>query len=260
MSTHFECIRPSWPHSLSVGALTTTRRGGVSKPPFSSLNLAAHVGDDATCVKRNRALLAKKVGCLHPIAWVDQIHSNTVIKLDEPIEHTNEINLPIEGVGVADALYTGLIGQPLGIMTADCLPILMMSESQAAVAAIHAGWRGLVGGVIENTISCFPKVTNDIVAWLGPAIGPLHYVVGEDVIDSFMSLTNDFKRCFQRINRSSNKARLDLNVAAKIILNNNGVTKIHGQDFCTFSDDRFYSYRREGVTGRTATVIWNISF
>lgn len=266
MNRTLNLIQPNWPLTNKVGAITTTRSGGVSKPPFSTLNLATHVGDAAEDVVANRARLQQEMACQYPIAWLEQVHSSEVYAVEHPILPSQLSNHlpshgstdPLNAQAKADALYTTIPGQPLGILTADCLPILVASQSTSEVAAVHAGWRGLVGGIVDNTLRCFSSDVEDLVVWLGPAIGPLSYEVGEEVIEQFCSVNSALAQCFQTTTgQAANKAMLDLYLAAKVILNNKGVSMIFGGEFCTYRDHDFFSYRRDNTTGRMATLIWS---
>ncbi|MEC8226143.1 MAG: peptidoglycan editing factor PgeF, partial [Pseudomonadota bacterium] len=168
-------ITPAWTAPNTVSALSTIRQGGVSVAPFDSFNVGLHVGDDEQAVLANRALLANQLP--NPAVWLNQTHSSDVVVIDEQFD--------LSQVRSADSLYTRLVKQPLAIMTADCLPVLLCSSSGDEVAAVHGGWRGLAQAILANTVSHFQAPANDIIAWLGPAIGPSQFEVGQDVKDSF---------------------------------------------------------------------------
>lgn len=238
-------IYPNWPVPENVHGLTTTRCGGVSRPPFDQFNLADHVGDNPLSVERNRDCLIKRLALPTSPAWLTQIHSTTVIEL---INEQNEN-------GEADAAYTQLPEQICTVMTADCLPVLFCSLNGDEVAAAHAGWRGLCNGILENTINHFRIPASDIFVWFGPAIGPANFEVGKDVRDAFMAVDECAKVAF--VPTHSGKYLANIYQLAKQRLNRLGVSRIYGGEYCTVSDKRqFYSYRRDGITGRMATLIW----
>ncbi|MCF6438275.1 peptidoglycan editing factor PgeF [Pseudoalteromonas luteoviolacea] len=238
-------ILPQWPVQEKVGALTSTRLGGYSKSPFDTFNLAVHVGDCVEDVKSNRKLLAKSLPA-EPI-WINQVHGSHVHRVDA---HTE-----LDETCSADALYTRLRKQPLAIMTADCLPILLASRQGDEVAAIHAGWRPLAGGIIENTLQCFRAPANEIVAWFGPAIGPTAFEVGAEVKDAFIEKLPAQTQAFTP--NGGNKFLADIFLLARIRLNSLNINYIYSDELCTYSDsEQFFSYRREGQCGRMATVIW----
>ena len=238
-------IRASWPVKPSVHALTTTRIDGVSKDPFAGLNFAYHVGDDPEHVEHNREILQKALGLKKPAQWLEQVHGCAVVKADPD-------DLPV----AADACWTDEPGVACAIMTADCLPVLFSNRSGTRVAAAHAGWRGLAGGVLENTLAVFddPK---EVQVWLGPAIGPLAFEVGDDVFMAFCEHQPIASDAFVRSPTNPEKWLADIYQLARIRLNAAGVTDIYGGDFCTFTDSEyFYSYRRDGQTGRMVSLIW----
>ena len=237
-------ITPAWTAPNTVSALSTIRQGGVSVAPFDSFNVGLHVGDDEQAVLANRALLTNQLP--NPAVWLNQTHSSDVIVIDEKSD--------LSQVRAADALYTRLIKQPLAIMTADCLPVLLCSSSGDEVAAVHGGWRGLAQAILANTVSHFQAPENDIIAWLGPAIGPSQFEVGQDVKECFC-LQNPVHQ--QAFTAKHEKYMADIYLLARQQLAQLGVVKIYGGEYCTVTDkSQFFSYRRDGQTGRMASLIW----
>ncbi|MGG4610475.1 purine nucleoside phosphorylase YfiH [Providencia sp. Me31A] len=237
-------IFPDWPQPKNVASCSTTRAGGVSLPPFNSLNLGDHVGDDPNAVSENRQYLEKLAQLPQQPVWLEQVHGTHVLHLDG-----NEVLNK-----QADAVYSDQVGQVCAIMTADCLPVLFCNKAGTEVAAAHAGWRGLCHGVLENTISQFISPKNEIMAWLGPAIGAKKFEVGAEVKDAFVNQSTDLASAFISYN---NKYLADIYLLARKKIQAAGIRSIYGGDFCTVTDaNRFFSYRREGKTGRMASLIW----
>ncbi|WP_405631512.1 peptidoglycan editing factor PgeF [Pseudoalteromonas sp. Ld20] len=238
-------LSPNWSAPTNVGALSTTRDGGLSRAPFSSLNLGLHVGDDRQVVLANRHLLDQLLP--NPPIWLNQVHSAEVVVVDKHFD-------PLT-VRDADALYTSLQNQPLAIMTADCLPILLTSSCGNEVAAIHGGWRGLNAGIMANTIAQFSASKNNIIAWLGPAIGALKFEVGSEVRAAFCEQSDAYEYAFKETNNG--KYLADIYAIARIQLMQLGVNTISGGEYCTVSQpESFFSYRRDRQTGRMASLIW----
>ncbi|WP_350607088.1 peptidoglycan editing factor PgeF [Pseudoalteromonas sp. MER144-MNA-CIBAN-0113] len=238
-------LSATWQPIQGVGTLSTTRDGGVSKPPFDSLNLGLHVGDNSQDVLTNRAHVNSYIP--NPAVWLNQVHSADVILVDEAFDANHILT--------GDALYTQLRNQPLAIMTADCLPILLTSSDGQEVAAIHAGWRGLVQGIINNTVSCFKHEPANLHAWLGPAIGANQFQVGQEVVELFTANNPLMHSAFKAQNNE--KYLADIYLIATILLNQQGVINISGGEYCTVSQaNLFFSYRRDGQTGRMASLIW----
>ena len=236
-------IFPGWPAPARVQAVSTTRRGGVSPPPYDSLNLAGHVGDDPACVAENRQRLAAAIGLSADPAWLHQVHGAAVVAAET-------VDAPV----AADAAWTRKSGRACVVMTADCLPVLLCDRAGTVVAAAHAGWRGLAGGVIAATVAAMPVPSAGLLAWLGPAIGPEAFEVGDEVRAAFLALDAGNAACF----RPSPAGRwlADIYALARRQLRGLGVAAVYGGEFCTFNDSaRFFSYRREGKTGRMATLI-----
>ena len=237
-------IIPDWPASGTVRAISTPRHGGVSPPPYASLNLADHVGDDPAHIAENRRRLAAMAGLPAEPAWLKQVHGTTVVAAETVLT-------PV----AADAAFTRAPGRPCVVMTADCLPVLLCDRAGTVVAAAHAGWRGLASGVIAATVARMGVRPAELLAWLGPAIGPNAFEVGEDVRAAFLALDAGNAGCF----RPSPAGRwlADLYELARRQLRERGVSAVYGGEFCTFSEpERFFSYRRQNRTGRMATLIW----
>lgn len=237
-------IIPDWPAPARVKAVSTTRQGGISQLPYASLNLAEHVGDEPADVVENRRRLAAALSLAHEPAWLEQVHGTTVVA-------TETVSAPV----AADAAWTREPSRPCVIMTADCLPVLLCDRAGTVVAAAHAGWRGLAAGVIGATVMPLATPPMELLAWLGPAIGPAAFEVGEEVREAFMALDGGNADCF----RPSPAGRwlADLYGLARHQLQNLGVSGVYGGEFCTFNQpELFFSYRRQQCTGRMATLIW----
>ncbi len=246
MISELDLIRPDWPAPDRVRAASTTRLGGVSKPPWHSLNLGIHVQDDAQHVTENRARLASELALEQGVfGWLSQVHG------------TDLVTLPVDGIPEADASTTTQAGQVCAILTADCLPVLLCDRAGTQVAAAHAGWRGLCAGILEQVIASFAAPAAEIIAWLGPAIGPGQFEVGPEVRDAFMVADARAAEAFSASGARPGHFMADIYCLARQRLENTGVTAVYGGDLCTASDpQRFYSYRRDGQTGRMATLIW----
>ena len=237
-----DLLVPDWPAPANVRACATTRAGGVSATPFASLNLGGHVGDAPEAVAENRRRLQALLGCR--VAWLEQVHGVAVVEA-EPAQ-----------VKVADASWSASLGVACAIMTADCLPVLFCDRAGSRVAAAHAGWRSLAGGVLEASVAALGCPAGEVLAWLGPAIGPQAFEVGAEVREAFVSQHAGAAAAFVP---SANPGRYmaDLYHLARVRLAAVGVTAVYGGGLCTFSDAaRFYSYRREPRTGRLASLIW----
>lgn len=234
-------ITPDWPAPAHVKSLMTTRVGGVSVGPFTSLNLGAHVHDDPLAVIENRRRLREALPA-EPV-WLNQIHGTQVIPADGA-----------SGVPDADASYTRTPHTVCAVLTADCLPVLFCARDGSVVAAAHAGWRGLAAGVLESTLDAMQVPPDEVIAWLGAAIGPDAFEVGAEVRDTFITSHPQSVAAFTP---RQHKWLADIYTLARIRLNVCGVTAVYGGGLCTYTDAaRFYSYRRDGVTGRMATLIW----
>lgn len=236
-------IKPNWPAPSQVQSYATTRLGGVSKAEYSSLNLGLHVGDDPQAVIRNRQIVQQTLG-YQQAAWLEQTHSTTVVKADS----TQLAN--------ADASWTDQLKLACVVMTADCLPVLFCDKSGRYVAAAHAGWRGLLNGILETTVDALPVASSELMAWLGPAIGSAKFEVGAEVRDAFVTINSEAKQAFKPSLRQGHFLA-DIYRLATMRLMAVGVKAIYGGEFCTMSDEkRFYSYRRQPKTGRMASLIW----
>lgn len=234
-------LTPDWPAPSRVRACVTTRAGGVSLAPFDSLNLGDHVGDDPQAVAENRRRLIERLGC-NP-AWLQQVHSADVVEADPA------------AVAVADASWTTTPGRACAVLTADCLPALFCDCAGSRVAAAHAGWRGLAGGVLENTVAALGVPAGELLVWLGPAIGPQSFEVGAEVREAFVVQHAQAEQAFSA-SRNAGRFMADLYALARIRLAAIGVTAVHGGGLDTFSDPRFFSYRRAARSGRLASLIW----
>lgn len=239
-------IRPDWDAPTNVHALVTTRAGGVSRPPFECLNLGLHVGDDPEAVRENRTRLLGHLPA-EPV-WLEQVHGTVVADVAGVMAG--------DAPPAADAAVARRAGVVCAVMTADCLPVILCDDAGSVVAAAHAGWRGLAEGVLEATVDRMGVAPGQLRAWLGPAIGPEAFEVGDDVRGRFVSGDPDLGAAF-RPTGAPGKWLADLYQLARSRLRGRGVERVWGGGMCTFSDaERFYSYRRDGVTGRFATLVW----
>ncbi len=242
-------IRPDWPAPEAVQALTTTRQGGVSTGHWASLNLADHVGDDPLAVQENRRYLRKVLDLPAEPVWLQQVHSDNVVEAESVIAGS-QIEPP-----QADASVVRVPGLASVVMTADCLPALFCDRAGSCVAAAHAGWRGLAAGVLESTVQTMGVDPGELLVWLGPAIGPQAFEVGDEVRFAFVEQHPHAAVAFTPGPRQRWLA--DLYQLARIRLSAVGVQAVYGGDRCTFTEaDLFYSYRRDDVTGRMASLIW----
>ncbi|MGN7743197.1 peptidoglycan editing factor PgeF [Pseudomonas sp. 22526] len=232
---------PDWPAPAGVKACVTTRAGGVSLAPFDSLNLGDHVDDDPQAVAENRRRLTDRFS-IRP-AWLKQVHGIDVVEADPSV------------VATADASWTATPGIACSAMTADCLPALFCDRAGTRVAAAHAGWRGLAAGVLEATLNNLKVAPEDVLVWLGPAIGPQAFEVGPEVRDAFVRHLPPTEQAFVP-SHNPGKFMADIYRLARLRLAACGVTAVYGGGFCTVSDPRFYSYRRSPRTGRFASLIW----
>ena len=237
-------IIPDWPVPAHVRAICTTRSGGISQGPYKSMNPADHVNDLDQDVAENRLLLQQSLALDSSPCWLEQVHSTKIVDLDQ-----KNCNFK------ADGSTTKQVGTRCVVMTADCLPVLLTDSKGQRVAAIHAGWRGLADGILEAGVQQFNGKLN-ILAWLGPAIGPEKFEVGEDVIDMLAAGVKT-KTGWFKPSPNNGKWLVDLYAQARFRLQQAGVNDVYGGGFCTFSDEkRFFSYRRQGDCGRMATLIW----
>ena len=248
-------IVPEWPAPSTVCAISTTRYGGVSLGPYASFNLGTHVHDDPVAVAENRHRLKVLAGLPADPLWLSQVHGIRVVDAAEAMPGVE-----------ADAAFTGQTQVVCAIQTADCLPVLFCDTGGKVVAAAHAGWRGLLAGVLENTIEAMTRravPTDQIMAWLGPAIGPQAFEVGEEVRAAFLSREPAAESAFVPISqgesqeKSQGKYLADLFFLARKRLLAKGVSSVYGGEVCTVSDPaRFFSHRRDRISGRQASLIW----
>lgn len=236
-------IRPDWPAPATVQAISTSRHGGVSAAPWASLNLGNHVDDSPEAVAHNRAIVRQYLPS-DPI-WLTQVHGIQVVDAATALQNTE-----------ADAVTAHTVSAVCAVMTADCLPVLLCNQAGTVVGAAHAGWRGLCSGVIEATIQQMQVPADTLMAWLGPAIGPKAFEVGEEVRTAFMAHDRSSIDAFKP-SPNDGKWLVDIYLLAKQRLQASGVHAIYGGDYCTVTDaDRFFSYRRDQRTGRMASLIW----
>jgi polyphenol oxidase len=238
-------ITPDWPAASNVRAATTLRTGGVSVGAFASLNLGAHVGDDAAAVAENRRRVHAALRLPDAPLWLNQVHG----------AHVHVHDSPPSAPPTADAAVAFAPGRVCGVLTADCLPVLCTDRRGTRVAAAHAGWRGLVSGVLERTISALKVAPSELLAWLGPAIEQEAFEVGGEVRDLFLARDSRNDRAFVRNARGRWQA--DLYALARCELARLGVVQVYGGGYSCHADrERFFSYRRDSQTGRMATLIW----
>jgi YfiH family protein len=236
-----------WPAPRGVRALSTLRgdeRSGMSRAPYGCFNLGDHVGDEPAAVLENRRRLKAAAGLPNEPAWLSQVHGVAVADLDSP-----------GAPGPADAAIARGSARVCAILTADCLPLVFSTRTGDGVAAAHAGWRGLAAGVIEATVAAMGVSPGSLMAWLGPAIGPEHFEVGSEVRDAFLVADPKAGEAFEP--NAQGRFMADLWMLARRRLQGLGVSRIYGGGECTYSQpNRFYSHRRDGITGRQATLIW----
>ena len=237
-------IVPDWPAPAGVLAVSTTRSGGVSEGPRASMNLGLHVDDAPAAVCENRRRLCEHLGLEHEPAWLRQVHGTEVVDAGEGFEAAPE----------ADAAWSRTAGIGCVVLTADCLPVLLTDRAGSVVAAAHAGWRGLVAGVIERTVAAMATDPRSLMAWLGPAISQPAFEVGDEVREAFVTHASEAARAFEPNARGRWQA--DLYALARQRLASVDVHEVHGGGLCTYTDaERFHSYRRDPKAGRMATVI-----
>lgn len=249
-----------WPVPDNVAIAMTNRHGGVSLAPYDSLNLGLHVGDIPQQVLVNRGLLAQQLQLATDPVWLEQVHGTHVIDLADiksvelaPEALAQQASISVSHPHIADASYTNLVGRVCVVMTADCLPVLLCNKQGTEVASAHAGWRGLCDGVIEATVAHFSSKPSELIAYLGPAIGPTAFEVGAEVRDAFMARDPNAESCF--IARGD-KYLADIIGLAKLRLTKLGVSQVYSADICTVSNLDYFSYRRDKITGRMASLIW----
>ena len=258
-ATDPECMQiltPEWPALAAVHAAFTLRSGGVSASPFDSLNVGAHVGDEAAAVAENRRRVRTRLALPEEPAWLEQVHGVEVVDLDAtapavgPTRHA-----PAAGMPAADAVVSRRAGRVCVVQVADCLPVLLAARDGCAVAAAHAGWRGLAAGVLEATVKRLAVEPRDLLAWLGPAIGAAHFEVGAEVRQAFLAQDAAAADAFAVNTRG--RWQCDLAGLARRRLDGLGIGAVFGGRWCTYGDaSRFFSYRRDGRCGRMAALIW----
>ena len=247
MSDVVPLIEPDWPAPPNVRAASTTRIGGVSLGRYASLNLGKNSGDDPAAVDENRRRVFEQLRLPAQPSWIFQVHGARVVQA--PFAQ-------FDSDPKADASFTAHGGVVCLVQTADCLPVLFCDEAGTTVAAAHAGWRGLSTGVLEATVKVLPTAPENLLAWLGPAIGPEAFEVGPEVRAAFLGASDEAVAAF-RPSDHDGKWMCDLYALARQRLQRAGVTRIHGGGWCTHADAaRFYSYRRDGACGRMASLIW----
>lgn len=238
-----DMIIPNWPAAKHIKAFSSTRRDGFSVGVYRGLNLGTHVGDDKTTVAKNRDWLVQESSMPSAPVWLNQTHSTVVVEIDSPTEHVLD----------ADGVFTNKPSVVCSAMTADCLPVLLTNIQGTQVAAVHAGWRGLANGIVENAVA---KFDGEVMAWIGPAIGAKVFEVGQDVVEAFTKVDSQAEDAFSPLPQQG-KWLADMNLLVTQRLRRVGVEQIYYSNLCTYADsDLFYSYRRDGVTGRQATFIW----
>jgi purine-nucleoside/S-methyl-5'-thioadenosine phosphorylase / adenosine deaminase len=242
MSLLEHLIIPDWPAPANVRALQTTRTGGISSAPYDSFNLGDHVGDAPLAVERNRMLLNTLLPS-EPV-WLEQAHGTLVANADLA-----------SCLPQADACIARHRSAVCVVMTADCLPLLLCDRQGSVVGTAHAGWKGLAAGVIEATVRAMDVAPQNLMAWLGPAISQDAFEIGEEVRAAFIAVQPQSASAF--VPGLKGKWLADIYALARLRLNALGITSIHGGGYCTYRErERFFSYRREGVTGRMGTFIW----
>lgn len=242
-------VLPRWRAPARVRALSMRRGGGISRGRFASLNLATHVGDEAAAVEENRRRLCAAAGLPAQPSWLHQVHGAEVEDLDRP-DSASAVAL----IG-RDAALTRAAGRVCAILTADCVPILLADDEASVVAAAHAGWRGLSAGVLAATVRALEVAPARLHAWIGPCIGAAHYEVGPEVREALLAVDAQAAAAFRAT--PGGKFHADLALAARQQLQALGIARIDGAGECTYAyPDRYFSHRRDGQTGRQATLIW----
>jgi hypothetical protein len=244
------CLVPAWPEVPGIGARFSLRLGGVSQEPrYAALNLGAHVGDQPSSVAQNRARLRVELALPAEPLWLEQVHGREVVDADRL-----EAGCAVHSTPRADAAVARRHGVVLAVLVADCLPVLLAAKDGSAVGIAHAGWRGLAAGVIEATVGAM-RGAGPVQAWLGPAIGAAHFEVGQEVRTAFIAQSPAAASAFAPNARG--RWQCDLKALAQARLAALGVQSITTDPACCYADtQRYYSYRRDGVTGRMAALIW----
>jgi len=243
---------PDWPAPAQVKSAIILRSGGCSRAPFESNNLALHVEDNASDVQKNRDGLVDSLALPAQPLWLNQCHGTDLVYVPQASQAAS-----------ADGSYSDTANTVCAILTADCLPVLFCNQSGSQVAAAHAGWRGLCGGILRKTVATFKHSPDQVMAYLGPAIGPQVFEVGAEVLQAFLHSAQNAQHnqaviaAFKAVDGSADKYLADLYALARAELAASGVIEIYGGNYCSYSDsERFYSYRRESKTGRNASLVW----
>lgn len=237
-------IAADWPVPAHIMAGVTTRAGGVSQQPYTSFNLAQHVNDNTKDVESNRNKLIESLNLPASPYWLEQVHCTDVINLDKPSISN-----------IADGSTTTHIGTVCAVLTADCLPLLLYNADIPRISAIHVGWRGFCQGIVAEAVKDFRGCEKNTLAWIGPCISGKNYEVGPDVNEACLSYLPELEQTFEQTDKEH--WLCDMNAMIKYHLNTLGIHAVYENKFCTYEqDDLFYSYRRDGVTGRMATLIW----
>jgi YfiH family protein len=241
---HPQFLVPDWPAPAHVHAACSLRAGGFSQGAYAGFNLGAHVGDDAHNVSENRRLLMEALSLPRQPLWLNQVHGADVVRCD---------GLSVSPQG--DAAYSDEGGQVCAVLTADCLPVLFCNRAGTRIAAAHAGWRGLAAGVLEAAVYALQCPAEDVLAWMGPAIGPDAFEVGDEVRQIFLQKDASCRTCF--LPSPADRWLADIYGLARLALKNCGVAAVYGGNFCTYQvSARFFSFRRVRDTGRMASLIW----
>jgi YfiH family protein len=247
---------PDWPAPAQVKSAITLRSGGCSRAPFDSNNLALHVEDSEADVQTNRQSLIKRLALPAPPLWLNQCHGTDLVYVPDYFQEPQQ-------AASADGSYSDKANSVCAILTADCLPVLFCNQAGNQVAAAHAGWRGLCGGILRKTVATFKGSPDQVMAYLGPAIGRQVFEVGGEVLQAFMSRAQNqshqlaVREAFKAVDGIEGKYLADLCALARAELSASGVTEIYGGNYCSYSDsEHFYSFRRESKTGRNASLIW----
>jgi len=237
-------LEPDWPAPPQVRAVMTTRRGGVSLPPYESMNLATHVGDDAARVEQNRQRLRQTLGLNTEPLWLNQVHGTRIVDVASATEGED-----------ADGSFARGAQRPCVVMTADCLPVLICDRQGTQVAAVHAGWRGLVNGAVEAAIARFDAPAEELLVWLGVAIGPENFEVGDEVREAFLAHDAGAGEAF--VSTQPGKWLANIYLLARRRLAMQGISGVYGGEGCSYADaESFYSFRRQRDCGRMASLIW----
>jgi YfiH family protein len=250
-----QILTPEWPAPPAVRAAFTLRSGGASAAPFDSLNVGAHVGDEAAAVAENRRRLRAHLCLTEEPAWMEQVHGIDVLDLDLEAGVGRRDARASAASSAADAALTRRAGPICAVQVADCLPVLLAARDGSAVAAAHAGWRGLVAGVLEVTVKRLAVEPGRLIAWVGPGIGEAHFEIGDEVRNAFLARDADAATAFAPNARG--RWQCDLAGLARGRLEALGVAGVFGGNWCTYADaSHFFSYRRDGRCGRMAALIW----